>query len=146
MKGPGWKLAWGHRSLVVERSPLVHEIPASKSEIWVTFHFGTEKLSLFTQQWMGTRHSSELGKVKKVARKGTGHPTSSCHGFVLCVSLRTRHIPTLLFIVWIYVDIFPWALGKGEGIISENVSGNMEKINPLGSPKSWTPMSYLLLE
>ena len=55
-----------HRSLVIERSPLVHEVHGSKSdyEIWVTFHFGTDKLSLFTQQWMGTWRSLELGKVK----------------------------------------------------------------------------------
>ena len=88
-----------HRSLVVEPSPLVHEVRGSKSdsEIWVTFNFGTDKLSPFTQQWMGTWHSLELGKVKR----GTGHPTSSCR-VLQCASLYKAHPLSYAIIINVY--------------------------------------------
>ena len=104
---------WGrHHTLVVEHSLLVQKVPRMKSdsERWVTFHFRTE---LFTQQWMGTWLSLELGKVTKTVWRGTGHPTSSCRGLSICGSLR--HIPYAI-IVWdlytyleVIAHIFLWA-------------------------------------
>ena len=61
-----------HCSLVVERSHLVHEVRGSKSDSEImSSHFSSGFLALF-----------RAGEGQKTARKGTGHPTSSCRGFV----------------------------------------------------------------
>ena len=76
---------------MVEHSPLVQKVTRSKSdsEIWVTFHFRTEKTVSVHPALNGyTWHSSELGKVKR--RRGKELATLPHHAVALCAGCKAH--------------------------------------------------------